>query len=276
MEIIRKRGRNKFFKTYQTVSHHDYDDGYYEHGISHDYKVMSTGNQSGTIAIVINGKTHNFSNNCVRDDAVLRNGEPIVWARYVPVADIGPGTDGKLFWKQWTLADKTTISFDAASKEIRDSAAGFDIYGLCNNRRFTIVGSTDNDGTFNVNGTPTTSVVVVDETPTNEAAGATITLATVDDLIWSFKDQANAGDGLGGFTDWDIPNATELLTLADYSKSNPSINTTIFPSTPSSSIWTSTTRKAATTHVFTVDFSEGTLVVQPKNYTKHFVRLVRS
>lgn len=277
MEIIRKRSKNKSFKTYQTISYHDDDDGYNEFGISHDYKVMSTGDQSGTTAIVINSKTHNLSNNCVRDNAVLRNGKPIVWARYVPLADIGPGADGRLFWEQWTLTDKTTISFDAASKEIRDSAAGFNTGALCDNRRFTIVGSTNNDGTFNVNGTPTTSVIVIDETPTDEAVGATITLATVDDLIWNLKDQANAGNGLGGFTDWDIPNIVEINSLQDYNAAAPTIDSTAFPSTPVGKMLSSTSRKASVTYIYAVNTDGGSpLTVRIKTSQQGYIRLVRS
>lgn len=275
MEIIRKHNRNKFFKTYQTVSYHDHDDGYNEFGIAHDYKVMSTGDQSGTTTIVINGKTHNLSNNCVRDNAVLRNGKPIVWARYVPVADIGPAADGQLFWKQWTLTDKTTISFDAASKEIRDSAAGFNVSALCDNRRFTIVGSTDNNETFNVNGTPTTSVIVVDETPTDEVAGATITLATVDDLIWNLRDQANA-NSLGGFTNWDIPNVRELFSALDFGIYAPLVDHTVFPSAPSSKYWSSTTKHTDTGTAFRLDLHAGILNVDQKTTVVRYCLLVRS
>lgn len=69
------------------------DDGYHQKGLSNDYTVLSTGDYSGTVAIVLNAKTHNLSNNCVVDN---RTG--LMWARYVPNADIGPDNNGKLFW----------------------------------------------------------------------------------------------------------------------------------------------------------------------------------
>jgi len=52
------------------------DDGYYEAGIPHDYTILTTGDQSGTTNITINGKTHALSNNCVWDN---RTG--LMWAR---------------------------------------------------------------------------------------------------------------------------------------------------------------------------------------------------
>lgn len=257
-------------KTGQETSYHAGDDGDLELGVAHDYTVLTTGQHSGTTAIVINGKTCNLGNNCVKD-----NNTKLMWARSVPQSDIGPAANGRLFWDQWTLANKTTISFDAASKEIRDSAGGFDVSALCDNRRFTIVGSINNNGTFNVNGTPTTSVIVVDETPTNEAAGASISIATVDDLVWDFVDQANA-NGLGGYTDWRLPNRRELESIVDLGHCNPCIDSAIFPSTQSSQHWTSSTNPCNNPYAFNVLFSYGNVSYYNKKSSKNYGRLVRS
>ena len=199
MEIVRKHNRNKFFKTYQTISYHDHDDGYNEFGIAHNYKVMSTGDQSGTTAIVINGKTHNLSNNCVRDNAILRNGKPVVWARYVPLADIGPDNNGRLLWYDVTNAED----------------------------------------------------------------------------VWSLRNQANA-NALGGFTNWDIPNMNELHSIIDWSSTYPAINTTVFPSTPSSEIWTSTTIQNQTTVAWYIRFTTGVSSGSNKTTEKAYCRLIRN
>ena len=81
-------------KTGQTTQYNSKeDDGYYEKGLSKEYAILTTGQYSGTTNITINSKTHALSNNCVIDD---RTG--LMWARYVPTADIGPDNDGKLFY----------------------------------------------------------------------------------------------------------------------------------------------------------------------------------
>ena len=84
---------SKLLKTGQTTKYHDNDDGDLELGIAHDYTVLSIGQYSGTTDIVINGKTHALSNNCVKDN---RTG--LMWARYVPTANIGPDNNGRLLW----------------------------------------------------------------------------------------------------------------------------------------------------------------------------------
>lgn len=87
-------------KTGQTVSYHADDDGDLELGIAHDYTVLDTGDYTGTTNIVINGKTHALSNECVQDNVTGKT-----WARYVPNADIGPDNNGKLFWYDSTNAE---------------------------------------------------------------------------------------------------------------------------------------------------------------------------
>ena len=132
--------KSKLLTTGQTISYHASDDGDLEKGVTKDFTVLDTPlHHTGTTPIIINGKTCNLSNNCVAD-----NNTGLMWARYVPQTDIGPYTDGKLFWNQWLLENKTTISFDAASKEIRDSANSFDTFALCAGRKFTIIGSANN------------------------------------------------------------------------------------------------------------------------------------
>jgi len=254
--------------TGQTNSYHAGDDGDLEKGIAHDYTVLTAGQYSGNTAITINSKTCNLSNNCVKD-----NNTGLMWARYVPQTDIGAAANGTLFWGEWELADKTTISFDATSKEIRDSASGFSTLALCAGRKLAITGSANNNNIFTVVSI-TTGVIVVDETITNEAAGATVTVTTVDDLIWNFVDQANA-NSLGGYTDWWIPNLREIQTIIDWSKYSPAINTTIFPSTPTGSHWSSTSRGAAATVAMYAIFASGCTGNTTKITKRYYCRLCR-
>jgi len=99
-------------KTGQTTSYHDNDDGDLEKGIARAYTVLSTGQYSGTTNITVNGKTVALSNNCVRDHKTK-----LMWARYVPQSDIGPGNDGKLKWEDAVNSEDIFEFCDQANAE---------------------------------------------------------------------------------------------------------------------------------------------------------------
>jgi len=258
----------KLLKTGQTVSYATGDDGDLELGIAKSYTVLTTGQYSGTSNIVINGKTHALSNNCVKD---LRTG--LMWARYVPAADIGPAADGKLFWEQWTLASKTDISFDLATKIINSVAGQFDTGALCVGRKFTVSGSVSNDGTYTVAAIDANNITTA-EALADEAAGASVSFATVADLIWDALAQANA-NSLGGYTDWRIPNYLELPSIVNLGNCNPCIDTTVFPSTPANYHWTASTLLSSNTFAFYGHFGIGNMAYGTKQPNKYYVRFVR-
>lgn len=258
----------RLLATGQTTSYKTGDDGDLELGIPKDYTILTTGQYSGTTNITINGKTHALSNNCVWDN---RTG--LMWARYVPNADIGPAGNGLLFWEQWTLEDKTDISFDNASGEIRSGAAEFNTDALCAGRKLTVTGSTSNDGTYTVSAITTGAITTV-EGVADEAAGDTITIATVDDLIWDCLDQANT-NSLGGHSNWRIPNYLELPSIVNLGNCSPAIDTTVFPSTLANYHWTSSTYPCNSAYAWTVSFTNGYVGSTTKRTTKFYVRLVR-
>lgn len=261
---------SKLLKTGQETSYETGDDGDLEKGVAKDYTALTTGQYSGTTNIVINGKTHALSNNCVKDN---RTG--LVWARHVPNADIGPAANGQLFWAQWTLANKLDISFDAATKVINSVAGQFSASACCVGRKIAITGADEagNNQTVTVTAI-TANNMTVSEVIVDEAAGASISFAAVDDLIWDALDQANANE-LGGYSDWRIPNYYELASLVDLGVYNPCIDTAFFPSTPSSYHWTSSTRPDNTAYAFYVHFYNGYVYGCSKEANKYYVRLVR-
>ena len=268
MSRLRGLGPCRLLKTGQTTSYATGDDGDSELGVPKDYTVLSIGQYSGTSNIVINGKTHALSNNCVKD---LRTG--LMWARYVPTADIGPAADGKLFWEQWPLGPKTDISFANATGIINSVAGNFSTDALCVGRKFTVSGSGSNDGTYTVTGITANNITVA-EALADEVAGASVSFATVDDLIWDALDQANA-NSLGGYSDWRIPNYLEMLSIVNLGNCNPAIDATVFPSTPATHHWTASTRPCGSSSAFFVDFNDGDLYSGNKQANKYYVRFVR-
>jgi hypothetical protein len=61
---------------------------------------------------------------------------------------------------------------------------------------------------------------------------------------------------LGGHTDWRLPALMELVSIVDYTKFNPSINTTYF-SNISGGMWSSTLQAGSTSMAWLVFFLDG-------------------
>jgi hypothetical protein len=59
-------------------------------------------------------------------------------------------------------------------------------------------------------------------------------------MTWADAEKACRELRLGGHDDWRLPTIAELLSIMDYTKSNPAIDTEAFPNTPSEWFWTAT------------------------------------
>ena len=78
---------------------------------------------------------------------------------------------------------------------------------------------------------------------------------TNNEDIFEFCDQANLSS-LSGFTDWRVPNSSDLmsLTVMENTTSSTRVNSTAFPSW-GEDIWSSTTNPANTTFALRVNYS---------------------
>ncbi|MBN2575724.1 MAG: DUF1566 domain-containing protein [Deltaproteobacteria bacterium] len=73
---------------------------------------------------------------------------------------------------------------------------------------------------------------------------------------WANAKTYCAGLPLPG-TGWRLPTAKELQTIVDESRSAPSIDTTAFPSTPSTWFWSSSPLAGSSLYAWYVDFFSG-------------------
>lgn len=106
--------------------------------------------------------------------------------------------------------------------------------------------------------------------PTNASCGPTGT------TFYTWREAMNVASEstFAGFSDWRLPNAKELRSIVETGCFDPSINSTIFPNTPSSGYWTSTTHPGNVLDTFGVGFYSGSLRRVFK-IGSGYVRLVR-
>lgn len=251
-------------KTGQTTRYSsELDDGYYQKGTAKSYTVNTTGAQAGTTNV-----------------------------------DLAHLVD-------------TGISFDNATKELR-CAGKCGVFKAAGGETIVVSGSSvpANNAAWTT-ASATADKVVLTTAPTDESAGASITVAkreaisnntvldNVTGLTWlryRSETMGSAGNGkmpwtgvvydifafcaaanaavLGGFSDWRIANVFELFSIADFEQPSGYPDSTAFPSTPSSTLITSTTRVNSSASCQYVSFYE-CLVSYTLKIAENQVMLVR-
>lgn len=110
---------------------------------------------------------------------------------------------------------------------------------------------------------------------TEGQSGATCASGAPTDLSWSAALITANGSTHAGFSDWRVPNANELRSLAETACHFPAINETIFPATsPSAAFWSSTTFVANPAQAWVISAEDGNLYNTAK-VNQPYVRLVR-
>lgn len=103
-------------------------------------------------------------------------------------------------------------------------------------------------------------------------------------LVWQKDENATANHSgaalacgnlaLAGYSDWRLPSVTELMSIADYSKKDPAIDTTAFPGVSLYQYGTSTISSVSASDAWYVDFAMGVVDTNPTIYPTYY-RCVR-
>jgi hypothetical protein len=78
-----------------------------------------------------------------------------------------------------------------------------------------------------------------------------------------------------GTAGWRLPSVKELSSIADKTRSNPAIDTTAFPATPSDWYWSSTPYAGLSSYAWGVGFGDGYVGGYDSRDNSYHVRLVR-
>ena len=117
----------------------------------------------------------------------------------------------------------------------------------------------------------------------DEAKGVVVDMVTK--LMWRREVDGNSYDWAGakaycdglthaGHDDWRLPTRIELVSLVDFTKADPAIDTGAFPNTPSDGFWTSSAWAGYGPTVWCVSFNVGHVDFDDVAST-HWVRCVR-
>jgi hypothetical protein len=116
-----------------------------------------------------------------------------------------------------------------------------------------------------------------DGTVTDTATGLMWQQGQSPALTWEAALTYTESLSLAGYDDWRMPTVKELVSIVDFNRWNPAIDTTFFPGTNSLSYWSSTTRNWEPRCAWLVSFDAGEIWEGGhKTITDRDVRAVRA
>ena len=94
--------------------------------------------------------------------------------------------------------------------------------------------------------------------------------------VWQTALTTANNSTFANYSDWRLPSVKELQSLVETGCHSPAINTALFPNTPSTYFWTSTTYAPNASVAWVVDFDNGGVSVNGSKSGGLGVRLVRA
>ena len=107
------------------------------------------------------------------------------------------------------------------------------------------------------------------------ADGTCSNAADATEHTWQAALEAAEDYTFATYSDWRLPNIKELSSLAARDRHGPSINSSIFPNTPSDWYWSASPNAGNSSDAWRLYFSYGYDYLNNRNHYHH-VRLVRS
>jgi len=117
-------------------------------------------------------------------------------------------------------------------------------------------------------------VINGDGTVTDTSNGLMWQQATASSKNWKSTLSYCEGLSVAGYTDWRLPNFKESLSIVDYGRYDPAIDTDYFPDTVSSHYWSSTALAGGFWGAWIINFHGGYDVRREKS-NSYYVRAVR-
>jgi len=180
----------------------------------------------------------------------------------------------------YAQTDLTSVDSDLATGNIKSGETIFGIEGTLYVGNLLRTGD-DGDGMFGEAFSYQTAVY----------GGGIVTIDNVTGLVWaSYGDQTGCNFGnqtdwpsaidwadalsFAEYSDWRMPNRTELNSIVNRGNYDPAINFMYFPNMQSDEYWSSTTFAADTDNAWFVNFTDGDLDHSVKT-NSYYVRVVR-